>query len=134
VPDSITASTPQAFLAASWATQLLAVGVASRMTTGGRALLPGPDPPRFEPVRGLREVQPLVHLRYASLSCSPDPSHLAVLARPGFDGAAPTRPCVSRVRLPPASPNCCDSPEVGTYTPHGSTAPHGARSDRRSRG
>src|ERR1035441_8142781 len=24
------------------------------MTTGGRALLPGPDPPRFEPVRGLR--------------------------------------------------------------------------------
>ena len=33
----------------------------------------------------------------------------------------------------PASPNCCDSPEVGTYTPHGSTAPHGARPGTRSR-
>jgi hypothetical protein len=34
-PGSIAASTPQAFLAASWATQLLAVGVASRIITGG---------------------------------------------------------------------------------------------------
>ena len=57
-----------------------------------------------------------------------------LLDRPGVVGAAPARPCVSRVRLPPASPHCCDSPEVGIYTPHGSTAPHGARRGPRSRG
>ena len=35
-------------------TKLLSDGVASRMIDGGRALLPGPDPPGFEPVRVLR--------------------------------------------------------------------------------
>ena len=35
-------------------TWLLSDGVASRMNDGGRALLPGPDPPDFEPVRELR--------------------------------------------------------------------------------
>jgi hypothetical protein len=35
-------------------TKLLADGVASHQCHGGRALLPGPDPPGFEPVRVLR--------------------------------------------------------------------------------
>ena len=35
-------------------TWLLSDGVASRIVAGGRALLPGPDPPGFEPVRELR--------------------------------------------------------------------------------
>jgi hypothetical protein len=35
-------------------TWLLSDGVASRIVAGGRALLPGPDPPGFEPVRVLR--------------------------------------------------------------------------------
>jgi hypothetical protein len=39
---------------------------------------------------------------------SPDPHHLAVLTRPGFVRAAPTLPGVTRTRLPPASPPCCD--------------------------
>ena len=39
---------------ASLATKSIADGVTSRMNDGGRALLPGPDPPDFEPVRVLR--------------------------------------------------------------------------------
>ena len=31
-----------------------------------------------------------------------------MLTRPGFVGAAPTLPGTSRIRLPPASPPCCD--------------------------
>jgi hypothetical protein len=71
---------------------------------------------RRQPQRRLRAgsrltgVQSLVHLRYASLSPSPDPGHLAVLTRPGFVGAASTRLFISGVRPPPASPNGCDSP------------------------
>ena len=47
-------------------------------------------------------------LAYSSPSRSPNPHHLAVLTRPGFDRAAPTRPGTSRIRLPPATPTCCD--------------------------
>jgi hypothetical protein len=111
----------------------VAYGVASRLINGGRALLPGPDPPDFEPVRVLRGfnhwftcVTPLCLARRTQAIWQYWPV-------PALTGAAPTRPCVSRVRLPPASPNCCDSPEVGTYTPRGSTAPHGARPGTRSR-
>jgi hypothetical protein len=47
-------------------------------------------------------------LTYSSPSRSPDPNHLAVLARPGFVRAAPTLPGTTWFRLPPASPPCCD--------------------------
>jgi hypothetical protein len=47
-------------------------------------------------------------LTYSSPSRLPDPDHLAVLARPGFVRAAPTLPDTTRVRLPSASPPCCD--------------------------
>ena len=133
-PDSIAASTPQAFLAASSADQVTLRRSRQPHDRRRARAAARPRSTRFRAGSSLTGVQPLVHLRYASLSRSPDPSHLVVLADPGFDGAAPTRPCVSRVRLPPASPNCCDSSEVGTYTPHGSMAPHGARPRPRSRG
>ena len=47
-------------------------------------------------------------LAYSSPSRSPDPNHLAVLARPGFVRAAPTLPGTTRIRLPSAPPSCCD--------------------------
>ena len=42
--------------------------------------------------------------------------------------AASTFLCAPRVRLPPASTGCCDSPLVGPCIPPGSLAPRGARS------
>ena len=42
----------------------------------------------------------------------PDPDRLAVPIRPVVVGAAHALPCVSRVRLPPASTTRCDRPVV----------------------
>ena len=56
-------------------------------SSGQRALQPGPYPPgwsRFHDYAG----QPLVHSRYTFPPRSPDPTHLAVLDRPGFVRAA----------------------------------------------
>ncbi len=47
-------------------------------------------------------------LAYAFSSCSPGPTHPAVLSRPDFVEAAPTLPGDPRVRLPPASPHRYD--------------------------
>ena len=69
-----------------------------------------PLPAQIRQVRAgdaLRDVQRRF-LAYSSPSRSPDPHHLAVLARPGFVRAAPTLPGTSRIRLPSASPPCCD--------------------------
>ncbi len=55
---------------------------------------------------------------YSSSSLSPDPHHLAVLARPGFVGAAPTLPGTTRIRLPSAPPTCYDRPEAGVSHLH----------------
>ena len=60
----------------------------------------------------------MVHLRgFVARSCTytfpsrlPDPDRLAVPTRPDVVGAAPALPRASEVRLPPASPGCCDSP------------------------
>ena len=60
-------------------------------------------------------------------SCLPSPSRLAIPVRPGVVRAAPTFPCVSRVRLPSASPVCRDRSAVGLCIPPGYAAPHGAR-------
>src|SRR5688572_11732125 len=68
---------------------------------------PGPDPPGFEPVSHKGDVTRRF-LAYSSPSRLPNPDHLAVLARPGFVGAAPTLPGTTRLRLPPAPPSCCD--------------------------
>ena len=92
-----------------------------------------PTSARLEPVHSLEGVRPLVHVVV----------HLpALLAGPGPSGgagpsrrcrAAPALPCASRVRLPPASPACCDRPEVGSCSPPGCMAPRGARRRRCSR-
>ena len=52
---------------------------------------------------------------YTSPSRLLGPSRLAVPARPVVVEAAPTQPCASRIRLPPASPGCCDSPEAEPF-------------------
>ncbi len=58
---------------------------------------------------------------------SPNPHHLAVLARPGFVRAAPTDHGTSRDRLPSASPPCYDRDGgEGLSPPLKSSAPHGA--------
>src|ERR687892_1469249 len=85
-----------------------------------------PRSTRFEPVPDLRGFHHWFLHSYTSPSCLPDPSRLAVPARPVVVEAAPTRPCTSRVRLPPASATCCDRPQVGPFTPPGCLAPRGA--------
>lgn len=72
-------------------------------------------------------VPPLVHSSCTFPSCLPNPSRLAIPVRLGVVRAAPTFPCVSRVRLPSASPVCCDRSAVGLCIPPGYAAPHGAR-------
>ena len=72
-------------------------------------------------------------LAYSSPSRSPNPNHLAVLARPGFVRAAPALPGTTRIRLPSAPPSCCDRiSDVGLsppfeslrFTAHPRSAPH----------
>jgi len=66
-------------------------------------------------------------LSYTFWSCLPGPDCLAVPARPVVVRAAPTLACVSTLRLPSASPACCDSPAVGSFHPHPvEIAPRGA--------
>src|ERR687892_1439112 len=85
-----------------------------------------PRSTRFEPVPDLRGFHHWFLHSYTSPSCLPDPSRLAVPARPVVVEAAPTPPCASRARLPPASMACCDRPQVGPFTPPGCLAPRGA--------
>jgi hypothetical protein len=60
-------------------------------------------------------------------SRSPDPHHLAVLARSDFVGALATLSVTTPIGLPPALPSCCDRIGVeGLSPPLESTAPHGA--------
>jgi hypothetical protein len=84
---------------------------------GGRALQARPTSARFGAGRQLTGRQHWF-LAYTCSSCLPDPGRLAVPARPVVVGAAPTLPCASRVRLPPASPTCCDKPAVESLHLH----------------
>ena len=66
-------------------------------------------------------------LAYSSPSRSPDPHHLAVLARPGFVRAAPALPGITRIRLPSASTSLLrQGSGEGLSPPLEPTAPHGA--------
>ena len=91
-------ATPQTFAVASDAS------INSRRRS--RLLVNGVDahhcPARIHQVGAgsmLERVQPLVHSRYASLPCLPDPDRLAVPARPVVVEVAPAPACVSRLRL-----------------------------------
>ena len=74
--------------------------------TAGRTA-PGPHPPGSGPVSKIKDVKRRF-LAYSFPPRSPDPPHLAVLGRPGFVRAAPTLPGTTRIRLPSATPPCCD--------------------------
>jgi hypothetical protein len=60
-------------------------------------------------LRGFTTSVPYVLL---SIHAHPGPRHLAVLTHPGLVGAAPTITDTSRLRLPPASTDRCDGPQV----------------------
>jgi hypothetical protein len=84
---SIATSTPQAFLVASRADVNSRPG--SRLPVRGFGV--HCSPAQICQIRAgstITEVPPLVHSRYTFPPCSPDPDHLAVLARPGFVRAA----------------------------------------------
>jgi hypothetical protein len=83
-----------------------------------RALLSRPASPRLEPVRSIE--------RLSDAGSSRTPSRFACRARTVWEcrpasslsGLLPALPCTSRIRLPSASPACCDRPEVGSFHPH----------------
>jgi hypothetical protein len=112
-PGSLATGTPQTFPVASW----------PATSTGVRVALPsrwlgvrcGPAPIRQISSRFLSCGGSTTGScnTYTFPSRLPGPGRLAVPTRPVVVGAAPTLPCASRVRLPPASPGRCDSPEVG---------------------
>ena len=111
--------TPQPFpLASSPATTNRLRSRSPPLLRGGRALLTGPDPPGSGPARHLRKRHRWF-LASTCSSCLPDPDRLAVPARPVVVRvrAAPTLPRVSTVRLPSASPACCDRPAAGPFHP-----------------
>src|SRR6202008_1965218 len=98
--------TPQTFPVASRACSSTLPGSSRR--NGTRRPPPPPAPPRH--IRAGVKVKDVKRrfLAYSFPPRSPDPPHLAVLARPGFVRAAPTLPGTTQVRLPPATPPCCD--------------------------
>ena len=105
-PCGLAAGTPQPFPAASLAAHAHRRGSSlPQHATGARRIQPRST--RFELAPHQGDVTRRF-LTYSSPSRLPDPNHLAVLARPGFVRAAPTLPGVPRIRLPPASPPCCD--------------------------
>jgi hypothetical protein len=72
---------------------------------------------RFEPVSQLKDVKRRF-LAYSFPPRSPDPHHLAVLARPGFVRAAPALPAATRTRLPSATATCYDRPPAKVFHLH----------------
>jgi len=101
--------------------------VAAHMQPQAARATARPISTRFEPVPCLR--------RFNHWFTRVTPICLASRARavwqyrhdPSLSRLLSALPRTSGVRLPPASPDCCDSPAEGPYTPPGNTAPHGAR-------
>jgi hypothetical protein len=125
-PGSLATSTPQTFLVASSA------GINgrhwSRLTIRrfGAHCCPAQ----------IRQVEPVPHLRgFNHWFTRVTHSHLASRARtvwqyrciPSLSGLLPTLTGVSRIRLPSASPRCCDSPAAAvSHLRSIHMAPHGA--------
>ena len=70
-------------------------------------------------------------LAYSFPPRSPDPPHLAVLARPGFVRAAPALPATTRIRLPSATATCCDRPQAKVSHLHSNHSASRRKSDVR---
>ncbi len=66
--------------------------------------------------------------------CLPGPHRLVVPTRPGFVGAAPALPCVSRIRLPPAPTGLLRQARVGYLTHRVTVVLRGAPGALGSRG
>jgi hypothetical protein len=81
-------ATPQAFAVASWSATLSDVGVVSPHTCREDVHRCPAHIHQVGAGSQLERVQTLVHFRYTSLPCSPDPGRLAVPARPVFVWAA----------------------------------------------
>jgi hypothetical protein len=86
----------------------------------GRAT-PGPDPPGSSR-SSVERLYNTSSSRTRLDPCSPRARHLAVLTHPGFVGAAPTLTDTSRLRLPPASTDCCDSPQMQVFHLHSNSS------------
>ena len=91
----------------------------------------------FEPellaprARLMEELSNAGSLRYTFPSCSPDPDHLTVLARPGFVEAACQPSLRSKRQTASNSTNLLrQAGGGGLETPLGSRAPRGARCRR----
>jgi hypothetical protein len=98
----------------------------TRPESGGHS-----NPAQIRQVRAggrLEERSAAGSFTYAFPSCSPDPHHLTVLARPGLVRAASTLPGVARIRLPSASTRLLRQTHGGVLSPpQGSRTPRGAR-------
>ena len=105
-PGGLATGTPQTFPVASRARSSTTPGSSRRVGKRRDA----PRPAQIRQVRAGVEVKDVKRrfLAYSFPPRSPDPPHLAVLARPGFVRAAPALPGTTRIRLPSASPPCCD--------------------------
>ncbi len=79
-------------------------------------------------VSSLEGVRPLVHSCCTHPPRLPGPHDPMFPHVPSLSGLLPPDPRSSGVRLPSASPGCCDSPAAGSRTPPDPTAPRGARS------
>ena len=100
-------STPQAFLMASSPARLTDYGVAQTNLARTCTAIQ-PISTRLELVLALRGFDHWFLHSYTFLSRLPDPGRLAVPTRPVVVRAAPTLPCVPRIRLPSASASRCD--------------------------
>jgi hypothetical protein len=76
----------------------------------GCAPRPSPDPPGSSWWDLLERRSAVGFCSYTFPSCLPSPDHLTVLARPVVVGLLSALSHIPVVRLPPASPDCCDSP------------------------
>src|ERR1051325_6449704 len=107
-------ATPQFFSMASLPTLFIGEGV---IPPPGTCAAARPISTRLEPVLALRGFDHWFLLSYTFPPCSPAPSRLVVPTRSVVVRAAPTDPCVPRVRLPSASANRCDGPQEGSFHP-----------------
>src|SRR5512132_2042817 len=101
-PCSLATSTPQPFLVASGPADATPTAESPTQPLGVRALLAGPYPPGWSRGNRLRGFDHWFTSCYTFPPCLPSPSRLAVPTRLVVVGAAPTLPCASRIRLPPA--------------------------------
>src|SRR6266545_4154031 len=122
-PCSLATSTPQPFLVASGPADATPTTESPTQPLGVRALLAGPYPPGWSRGNRLRGFDHWFTLCCTFPPCLPSPSRLAVPTRLVVVGAAPTLPCASRIRLPPAPTGLLRQASGGPFHP---TRCHGA--------